>query len=88
MNGKQLTVLHCESTQGWPKVCVSMEVRGGGQQEVRVVQDSGGSLASRKGHCSPFHNSSWGLKGQGVSGPKECCLYSFSGQRQRLSFES
>lgn len=71
---------------GQRSVCLE-EVRGGAQHEVKVVQDSGGSVASRKDHCCPFHNSSWGLKGQGVNGPKEGCIYSASGQRQSLSFE-
>lgn len=72
--------LHCESTQGWPKVCVSRGERRC-SDEVRVVQNLGGSLASRKDHCCPFHNSSWGLKGQRVNLPEEGCIYSASEQR-------
>lgn len=46
---------------GQRSVCLE-EVRGGAQHEVKVVQDSGGNLASRKDHCCSFHNSSWVVK--------------------------
>lgn len=62
---------------GQRSVCIK-KVRGGAKHEVKVVQDSGWSLASRKDHCCPFHNSSRGLKGQVVNGPEEGYIYSAS----------
>lgn len=72
-----------QSKVGQRSVCLG-EVRGDTQHEVRVVQDSGGSLAGRKDQCCPFQNSTWVLKGQGVDGPEEGCIYSASVQRWTL----
>lgn len=71
---------------GQRSVCPG-EVGGGAQHEVRVAQDLRGSLASRKDHHCPFHNSTWGLKGQIGDVPEEGCIYSAFGQRWTLSFE-
>lgn len=53
---------------GQRSVCLE-EVRGGAQHEVKVVQDSGGSVASRKDHYCPFHKLIMGSKGSGCQWP-------------------